>query len=312
MRDITLFNYRRQQSVSLDIRQNCGVAHKTMLFLAILTQLAYNPRFPGRTNDSWQSQVKTGMEYDIVLLAVLAVLGMIAGWINTLAGGGSNLTLPMLMVLGLPPDVANGTNRVGVIMQGLVAVRGFHKYGRLDTHSIWPILVPSLLGGVLGAIAAALLPNVALKPLLLGTVLTMSVIILIRPNFIAPEPGTPVRSPNEHRGAWWGLFFAGIYGGFVQASVGFILLAALAGGLRYDLVRANALKMVCTLAFTSVSLGIFIWFDLIEWVPGLVLAAGTMVGSHASVRFAVTVQQNTIKWILFVMTLVSCAAAVLF
>lgn len=252
------------------------------------------------------------MEYDIVLLAVLALLGMIAGWINTLAGGGSNLTLPMLMVLGLPPDVANGTNRVGVIMQGLVAVKGFHKYGRLDTQSIWPILVPSLMGGVIGAIAAAVLPNVALKPLLLGTVLTMSVIILIRPNFIAPEPGTPVRSPNEHRGAWWGLFVAGIYGGFVQASVGFILLAALAGGLRYDLVRANALKMVCTLAFTSVSLGIFIWFDLIEWVPGLVLAAGTMIGTHASVRFAVTVQQNTIKWILFVMTLVSCLAAILF
>lgn len=252
------------------------------------------------------------MEYDIVLLALLAVLGMIAGWINTLAGGGSNLTLPMLMVLGLPPDVANGTNRVGVIMQGAVAVKGFHKYGRLDTRSIGPILVPSLLGGVIGALAAAVLPNVALKPLLLGTVLTMSLIILVRPNFIAPEPGTPVRSPNDHRGAWWGLFVAGIYGGFVQASVGFILLAALAGGLRYDLVRANALKMVCTLAFTSVSLGIFIWFDLIAWIPGLVLAVGTMIGTYASVRFAVSVEQNTIKWILFVMTLVSCVAAVLF
>ncbi|HLT63091.1 MAG TPA: TSUP family transporter, partial [Pseudohongiella sp.] len=86
------------------------------------------------------------MEYDIVLLAVLAFLGMIAGWINTLAGGGSNLTLPMLMVLGLPPDVANATNRVGVIMQGIVATKGFHKYGKLDTQSIWPILVPTLLG----------------------------------------------------------------------------------------------------------------------------------------------------------------------
>jgi len=252
------------------------------------------------------------MEYDIVLLAVLAFLGMIAGWINTLAGGGSNLTLPMLMVLGLPPDVANATNRVGVIMQGIVATKGFHKYGKLDTQSIWPILVPTLLGSALGAGAAAVMPNVALKPLLLATVLTMSVIILVRPAFIAPEPGTPVRSPKEHRGAWWGLFIAGIYGGFVQASVGFILIAALAGGLRYDLVRANALKMVCTLAFTSVSLVIFIWFDLIEWLPGLVLAAGTMIGSHVSVRFAISVQQTTIKWILFVMTLVSCAAALLF
>jgi hypothetical protein len=169
-----------------------------------------------------------------------------------------------------------------------------------------------MIGGAIGALAAAVLPNIALKPLLLGTVLTMSAIILIKPGFISPEPGTPVRSIREHRGAWWGMFFAGIYGGFVQAGVGFILLAALAGGLRYDLVRANALKMVCTVSFTSVSLIIFIWFDLIEWIPGLILALGTMLGSYLSVRFAVSVQQKTIKWFLFAMTLVSVVAAVLF
>jgi uncharacterized protein len=254
----------------------------------------------------------SSMEYDIVLLAVLALMGLIAGWINTLAGGGSNLTLPMLMVLGLPPDVANGTNRVGVLLQGVVAVRGFHKYGRLDTTSIWPILVPNLIGGAIGALAAAVMPNVALKPLLLGTVLTMSVIILVRPGFIAPPPGTPVRSVSESRVAWWGLFLAGVYGGFVQAGVGFILLAALAGGLRYDLVRANALKMVCTLSFTLVSLAIFIWFDQVVWIPGLILAAGTMLGSYLSVKFAISVQQSTIKWFLFAMTLVSCLAAIFF
>tara|TARA_R110002072_G_scaffold303107_2_gene493740 strand:+ start:14040 stop:14798 length:759 start_codon:yes stop_codon:yes gene_type:complete len=252
------------------------------------------------------------MEYDLVLLALLVLMGVIAGWVNTLAGGGSNLTLPMLMVLGLPPDVANGTNRVGVFLQGVVAVRGFHKYGRLDTQSIWPILIPNLLGGAIGALAAAVMPDMALKPLLLGTVLTMSIVILVWPGFIAPEPGTPVRSANQHRGAWIGLFLAGIYGGFVQAGVGFILLAALAGGLRYDLVRANALKMVCTLSFTFVSLGVFIWFDQIKWIPGLILALGTMLGSYLSVKFAISVKQSTIKWFLFAMTLVSCIAAVVF
>jgi uncharacterized membrane protein YfcA len=169
-----------------------------------------------------------------------------------------------------------------------------------------------MIGGVIGALTAALMPNVALKPLLLGTVLTMSAVILLRPGFIAPPPGTPVKSVNESRIAWWSLFAAGIYGGFVQAGVGFILLAALAGGLRYDLVRANALKMVCTLAFTSLSLVIFIWFDQVAWVPGLILALGTMLGSFLSVRFAISVQQSTIKWFLFAMTLVSCIAAVLF
>lgn len=252
------------------------------------------------------------MLYDPLLLVGLAVIGFVAGWINTLAGGGSNLTLPMLMLLGLPPDVANGTNRVAVLLQCMVGVRGFNHYGKLDTGAILPILIPTLLGGAVGALVAALLPNVALKPLLLGTVITMSVIILIRPGFITPPPGTPVISVNDSRMGWWILFVAGIYGGFVQASVGFILLAALAGVLRYDLVRANALKMTCTLAFTAVSLVIFIAFDQVAWLPGLVLAIGTMSGAYLSVRFAIHVSQATIKWFLFLMTVCASIAAMVF
>ena len=252
------------------------------------------------------------MTDDLLLLVALALTGLIAGWINTLAGGGSNLTLPMLMVLGLPPDVANGTNRVAVALQCMVGVRGFDKHGRLDRPAIVPILVPCLLGGAVGALIAATLPNAALKPLLLGTVITISLIIIIRPNFIAPPPGTPVLAVSESRTGWWMLFVSGIYGGFVQASVGFILLATLAGVMRYDLVRANALKIVCTLAFTLLSLGIFIAFGQVAWLPGLVLAAGTMIGAWFSVKFAIRVSQNVIKWILLTMTLVACAAAVVF
>lgn len=252
------------------------------------------------------------MPYDILLLPALALVGFAAGWINTIAGGGSNLTLPMLMALGLPPDVANGTNRVAVALQCLVGVRGFNRYGQLDRPAIVSVLIPTVSGGGIGALTAALLPDIALKPLLLGTILTLSLIILLRPGFMAPEPGTPARSVRDHRGSWWLLFGAGIYGGFVQAGVGFILLAALSGGLRYNLVRANALKVTCTLVFTLVSLAIFFWFGQVRWIPGLVLASGTMAGAWLSVRFAVRVSDATIRWFLFAMTLVACAAAVIF
>jgi uncharacterized protein len=252
------------------------------------------------------------MDYNVPLLFLLAFVGFLAGGINTVAGGGSNLTLPVLMLLGLPADVANGTNRVAVALQCVVGVRGFNKHGRLDSQAIWPILVPNLIGGAIGALVAAVMPAVTLKPLLLGTIITMSVIILIRPHFLAPPDGTPVLSVRDSRGAWWTLFAAGVYGGFVQAGVGFILLAALAGGLRYDLVRANALKMVCSLAFTMIALAIFIWFDQVRWAPGLILAVGTMLGAWLSVRFAVRAKQHTIKWFLFAMTLCSCLAAWLF
>lgn len=252
------------------------------------------------------------MDYNIPLLFVLAFVGFIAGIINTMAGGGSNLTLPVLMLLGLPADVANASNRVAVALQCVVGVNGFRKHDRLDVPAIRPILIPTLLGGALGAIAAAIIPVATLKPLLLGTILTMSAIILVRPGFISPPEGTQPVSVASSRGAWWALFLAGIYGGFVQAGVGFILLAALAGGLRYDLVRANALKMVCSLAFTLVALGIFIFFDQVRWIPGLILALGTMLGAHLSVKFAVKAKSSTIKWFLFTMTLCSCLAALIF
>lgn len=252
------------------------------------------------------------MDYSITLLFVLVLVGFIAGIINTLAAGGSNLTLPLLMVLGLPADVANGTNRVAVALQCAVGVKGFQRHNRLDVPAIWPILVPSLVGGALGSTAAAVIPVAALKPLLLGTILAMSLIMLIKPGFISPPDGTPVVSVANSRGAWWSLLLTGVYGGFVQAGVGFILLAVLAGVLRYDLVRANALKIVCSLAFTLISLVVFVYFDQVQWVPGLILALGTMLGAYVSVRFAVTAKHTTMKWFLFAMILVSCIAALVF
>jgi uncharacterized membrane protein YfcA len=245
-------------------------------------------------------------------IALLAFTGFLAGGINTVAGGGSNLTLPALMMLGLPADVANGTNRIAVLLQCVVGVRGYDSHKTLDRPAIVPILIPNIAGGVIGALGAALMPNLYLKPILLTTILTMSVIILVRPSLIAPPPGTPTLSPKESPIAWWSLFAAGVYGGFVQAGVGFILLAALSGGLRYDLVRANALKMTCALAFTAVAFVIFAAFGQVSWIPGLIVASGTMLGAHLAVKVAVKASQNSIKWFLFLMTLCAVAGGFLF
>lgn len=251
---------------------------------------------------------------DISLPFILLLLGtgLVAGVINTLAGGGSNLTLPALMIMGLPADVANATNRVGVLLQCIVGVRGFDKHGKLERSDLGGILVPTLLGAGIGAVSASFLPPVYLKPALLITMISMALVILIRPNTVVPPPGEPHRSLAGNKSAWWMLFFSGVYGGFVQAGVGFILIAALAGSLRYDLVRANALKMLCTAVLTTLALVIFVWRDQVMWIPGLVLALGTMSGARLGVRLALKVSQNTLKWFLFVMTLVASAAALIF
>ncbi len=244
-----------------------------------------------------------------LFIVILVATGVIAGVINTLAGGGSNLTLPALMMMGLPADVANATNRVGVFLQCLVGMRGFDKQGRLAREDLKGIMIPTLIGGLVGSLAAAFLPVWLLKPVLLGTMVTVALIILIRPSAIMPDDGEQVLRVADSSKAWWGLWLAGFYGGFVQAGVGFVLIAALSGVLRYDLVRANALKMLCTAAFTLVALVVFIWQDLIAWVPGLILALGTMTGAKIGVKLALNVSQRALKWFLFLMTLCASAAA---
>ena len=252
------------------------------------------------------------MEITLSSVLLLSLCGFIAGGINTVAGGGSNLTLPALMILGLPADIANGTNRISIALQCMVGLAGFDKHDSLDRQAVGPILIPTIIGGACGAVIAAITPNLYLKPVLLGTVLVMALVILVKPSVMAPPPGTTNLSPKDSRGAWWALFAAGVYGGFVQAGVGFILLAALSGGLRYDLLRANALKTACALAFTTIALLVFIAFDQVSWVPGLILAVGSMTGAHLAVKIAVRASQNSIKWFLFLMTLVAVVAGFLF
>ncbi len=249
---------------------------------------------------------------DLFFYALLAVTGLIAGVINTLAGGGSNLTLPALMLLGLPADVANATNRVGVILQCAVGARGLHHAGHLPLHDAAWILGLTMLGGLAGAGLAAFLPNLYLKPVMLASITALALVILLRPAVIAVPPGTPTVDAGRHPHTWPYLLLAGFYGGFVQAGVGFILVGTFAGVLRYDLLRANALKLLATFCFTAVALGVFIWQDQVMWLPGLILAAGTMTGAWISVGWAIKLSQQTLKWFLFLMTLVACGAALLF
>lgn len=242
---------------------------------------------------------------------LLLVTGFAAGIINTLAGGGSNLTLPALMVMGMPADVANATNRVGVVFQSISAVRGFYRHGRLPVEAIFPVMWPTLVGGALGALAAVVAPNTLLKPLLLGTMITMAVVILVSPSVVAPAADEAPKAVKDSPLGLIGLLFAGFYGGFVQAGVGFVLLAAITGALRYDLVRANALKVICALGFTLVALCIFVADGLVAWIPGLVLAVGAIFGAHLAVKFAIKVEPRVLKWFLLVMTVVASAAALL-
>ena len=222
------------------------------------------------------------------------------------------LTVPALILLGMPADHANGTNRVGVLLQSITGARSFNKSGKLDKGAIVPMLLPTVSGAVFGALAASWIPVDALKPLLLGLMIAIALVMLVVPQAIAPPEGSRIYSLRERPLGILMLLGAGIYGGLVQAGVGFILIAALAAGLRYDLVRTNALKVVCTALFSIAALAVFAATDRVDWIPGAILAVGATLGAALSVRFALNVSQSVIKWAVFVMVCLTAGSALIF
>ena len=241
-------------------------------------------------------------------LAALCGAGLAAGFINVMAGGGSFLTLPALMLLGLPADVANGTNRVGILVQSLTGAASFYRGGAFRAKEVLFALVPSGLGALVGALAAALTPAVVLKPVLLTMLILMALWITFRPSSFSGD-GEGDMSVSARRRASLALFGAGLYGGFVQAGVGFMLLGAFAGVLGMKLTKANALKLVCTALFSGVALVVFIAAGQVRWIPGVVLAIATTIGTQLGVRFALRAPKNLLRWVLLVAVIGSCVAA---
>ena len=246
-----------------------------------------------------------------LFLPLLSLAGVLAGVVNTVSGGGSNLTVPLLMIMGLPADMANASNRVGILAQCVVSVRGFSQRKVLETQDLRGILMPTMLGGLVGAVMASFAPNWLLKPVLLSVIVGLALITLLKPDLVVPVQGEAVKRVAESRRGFWMLFAAGIYGGFVQAGVGLILMASLAGALRYQMLQANALKLLCTVSFTVVALLVFVWRGQVVWLPALALAVGTMVGGYLGVKLAMKLNNEMFRWMLFAMSLVACAAAVL-
>ena len=241
-------------------------------------------------------------------LAILAAAGVLATVVNVMAGGGGMIVLPALMALGLPADVANGTYRLGVVTQSIAGTAAMNREGKLETRSIVPILIPTVLGAIVGALLATWVPREVLKPIMLVTMIVMAALIAFRKRTLIPGQG-PALTPQEAPRSYAGLFLAGVYGGFIQAGVGFLLLGVLIGTLRHDLITGNALKLVITLAFGTVSLGIFVWAGLVSWTPAIVLAVASIIGARLGVRLMLKVPIAGLRWFVFACVIATCIAA---
>jgi len=212
--------------------------------------------------------------------------GLAAGFINTLAGSGSAVTLPVLILLGLPANVANGTNRVAIVLQNVAGVTAFRRRGVLDVRGAAMLSVPAVLGSVLGAQVAVNLNEELMRRVIGALMLVMLVVIVVRPKrWLQGEMEEMTGQPNWKQLL---LFFAiGVYGGFIQVGVGIFLLSGLVLGLGYDLVRANAVKVAIVLCSAVAALWVFVSNGQVEWGVGLILAIGNVIGAWMGARVAV-------------------------
>lgn len=208
-------------------------------------------------------------------LLLLLGVGTLAGFINALAGGGSILTVPALIFIGLPASVANGTNRIAVVAQSLSSVASYHKENfRLYKQSSLYALA-ALPGALLGAFTAVQISDDLFKRILavltILIVLTLFIPITKRQNDMAPKSSRLLFIPA--------MVAIGFYGGFLQIGVGFMIMAALYHLEKLDLIKVNIHKVFLMLLFTVPALLIFVLSGRVQWLPGLVLAAGNATGA---------------------------------
>jgi uncharacterized membrane protein YfcA len=228
--------------------------------------------------------------------ALLAGAGLIAGIVNTLAGGASALTVPALVLIGLPGGVANGTNRLGVLLQNSVAAWRFRAEGVSGFRKAAPVLLPIASGSAIGAVVISQLSDDTFN-VLFGIVMVLLLVPMLRPPSVRR-----VVAPWS-RPVTFAVFFAiGLYGGAFQAGVGIALVLALcyAG---YDLVQANSIKVVVNAALTAVAVPIFAFNRQIEWLPALVLSIGFIGGGVVGVRLAVRGGERVIRPVIVVSVL---------
>lgn len=240
------------------------------------------------------------------IIAALIISGVFVGFINTLAGGGTIISLSLFMLLGLPANVANGTNRVAVILQNMTSVNEFRRKKVLDFGKANKLAIPTMIGAIIGAqIAADINEQIFRK--------AVAVVMLVMVYFILTKPSKWLKGTQhlqEKPVSWFQMFIffmIGIYGGFVQVGVGYFILAGVVLGAGYDLVKANAIKVWIVLLYTPLALIVFILNKQVRWDYGLIHSIGNIIGAYIASRFAVSWGAGFVRWVIIIVILVFSA-----
>lgn len=233
---------------------------------------------------------------DLLSITILTFVGVIAGFINVNAGGGSTLTLPALIFLGLDISVANGTNRIAILLQNVSAVQSFKQEKLFDLKTSLNLSLFTLPGSVAGALLAVKLEDELFQSIL-GIIMIGIIISMILPKNKSKTKDEP-NKPNT--GIYLSMIGIGFYGGFIQVGVGFLLMASLQFLMKLDLVRVNMYKVFIVLIYTIPVLMIFALTDNVNWLLGIFLAIGNIFGGWWGAKIQIKKGEGFIKYLLVI------------
>ncbi|MCK4260858.1 MAG: sulfite exporter TauE/SafE family protein [Halanaerobiales bacterium] len=244
----------------------------------------------------------------MTLLKIILILltGTAAGFLNTLAGGGSLIAMPVLIFLGLPSAVANGTNRIALMVQNIVAVTNFRRKGYFNLKFSLMLGIPAIIGSIIGSTIAVDLPDAIFNKILAVVMVIMLALILWNPKKQL-EASIEKMTLKRRIFAMIAFLFVGIYGGFIQAGVGLIIIVTLSLITGLSLVKINSIKVFVVAFYTISSLAIFIMNGKVNWILGLTLAVGNGFGAWLGSNFAVSKGDKWIRVVLVIAVLAMSA-----
>lgn len=225
--------------------------------------------------------------YSLPAISIIVLAGFMVGFINTLAGSGSIISYSLFMMFGLPPSMANGTLRVGVIAQTFAASLTFKKQNILDLQKGLVLAIPIVIGSLIGAQVAVNIDEAIFEHIVGFIMLLMLFFIFYNPKrWVEGKIGLVKKQTNIVQILIF--LIIGFYGGFIHIGVGIFLLSALVLNAGYDLVKANAIKVFVVLLYTPFAVAIFAYNDQIYWGLGIILSFGSVIGGIVASRFAVS------------------------
>ena len=233
------------------------------------------------------------MELELWQLFLLAGVGVLSGFLNVIAGGGSLLALPVLVFMGLPGNVANGTNRVAIVAQNASAFTSFFRKGYSELRTMLTLALCAVPGAALGAYLGTQVSG-ELFNRILGGLMIVLLILMSRKPADAEVAEKPRRLVLGH----FLMVAVGFYGGFIQAGVGFFVMAVLYRVVGLDLIRVNAYKVFIIGIYTLVALAIFADRGLVLWLAGAALAVGTTIGGWIGAHYTIKRGERLIRVVL--------------